>query len=89
MDRTYVPYRHPQPNLTTDDVSDLSRREGAVLHLVAQGWETQRIAARPGISLHTVRIHIRNLRHRFRANSKLDAVVKGLRLGLVSVERSS
>ena len=51
--------------------------------------KTQRIAVRLGISLHTVRTHIRNPRHKFRANSKLDAVAKGLRLGLVSVERSS
>ncbi len=61
----------------------LSRRELEVLRLMAQGWDTQRIATEMGISRHTVRNHIRNLRQRLNASTKLDAVVKGLRLGIL------
>ena len=54
-----------------------------VLRLMAQGWDTQRIATELGISRHTVRNHIRNLRQRLNASTKLDAVVKGIRLGIL------
>ena len=63
----------------------LSRRELEVLRLVALGWETTRIANQLDISQHTVRNHIRNLRNKLSASTKLDAVVKGLRLGIISV----
>lgn len=76
-----------QSTQLTDDTSHLSRRELEVLQLVAEGWETSPMAGRLGISLHTVRNHIRNLRHKLGASSKLEAVVKGLRLGIVTVER--
>ncbi len=62
----------------------LSRRELEVLRLVARGWETTRIATELGISRHTVRNHIRNLRQRLNASTKLDAVMKGIRLGILS-----
>jgi PAS domain S-box-containing protein len=61
----------------------LSRRELEVLRLVAGGWETSRIATELGISRHTVRNHIRNLRQRLNASTKLDAVMKGIRLGIL------
>ena len=63
----------------------LSRRELEVLRLMAQGWDTQRIATDLGISRHTVRNHIRNLRQRLNASTKLDAVVKGLRMGILQM----
>ena len=65
--------------------STLSRREMEVLRLVALGWDTRRIAARLGISRHTVRNHIRNLRNKLGASTKLDAVLRGLWLGIISV----
>lgn len=73
------------PELTEvqGDAPTLSRRELEVLRLVARGWETPRIAAELGISRHTVRNHIRNLRQRLNASTKLDAVMKGLRLGIL------
>ena len=78
-------YLEPQANLAGE--SALSRRELEVLRLVALGWETRRIANQLTISSHTVRNHIRNLRNKLSASTKLDAVVKGLRLGIISVGR--
>ena len=63
----------------------LTRRELAVLRLVALGWDTPRIAEQLGISRHTVRNHIRNLRQKLSASTKLDAVVAGIRLGILPV----
>ena len=67
----------------------LSRREMEVLRLVALSWETLRITAQLGISRHTVRNHIRNLRNKLGASNKLDAVLRGISLGILSVGRSS
>ena len=74
---------HQAPGVT----STLSRREMEVLRLVALGWDTPRIAARLGISRHTVRNHIRNLRNKLGASTKLDAVLRGISLGILSVGR--
>ena len=71
------------PDSTQEGTATLSAREGEVLHLMALGWETPRIAAHLGISPHTVRNHIRNLRGKLKATSKLEAVVIGIRQGIV------
>ncbi len=63
----------------------LTQRELEVLELVAQGWETPRIAIQLGISQHTVRNHIRNLRHKLNAATKLEAVVTGIKAGMLPV----
>ena len=78
---------HPPTPLGEDPA--LSRRELEVLRLVALGWDTPRIAAELSISRHTVRNHIRNLRHKLNATTKLDAVMKGIRLGILAMGRSS
>ena len=78
-----APLPEPEPASVPSNMQILSRRELEVLRLMAQGWDTQRIATEMGISRHTVRNHIRNLRQRLNASTKLDAVVKGLRLGIL------
>ena len=70
----------------SEEAPSLSLREQEVLHLVAQGWETSRIAEELGISRHTVRNHVRNLRHKLNASTKLTAVVTALRLGILDIE---
>ena len=75
----------PQPaGMVTHDVASvLSRREIEVLRLVALGWDTPRIANELDISRHTVRNHIRNLRQRLNASTKLEAVLTAMRLGIL------
>ncbi len=63
----------------------LTQRELEILELVAQGRETPHIAVELGISQHTVRNHIRNLRHKLNATTKLEAVVTGIRTGVLLV----
>ena len=61
----------------------LTQRELEVLRLVAAGWSTQRIADSLEISPHTVRNHVRHFRGKLNATTKLDAVVTGIRLGIL------
>ncbi len=61
----------------------LSARELEVLRLVSQGWSTERIAEDLEISVHTVRNHVRHFRRKLQAKTKLDAVLAGMRLGIL------
>ena len=79
---------HWEAHQAPRETSTLSRRELEVLRLMALGWDTLRIAAQLGISRHTVRNHIRNLRNKLGASTKLDAVLRGISLGILSVGRS-
>ena len=83
-----VTENHGEAQQAPRETSTLSRRELEVLRLVALGWDTLRIAAQLGISRHTVRNHIRNLRNKLGASTKLDAVLRGMSLGILSVEHS-
>ncbi len=83
-DGTEPPHDQAQDS-PSDDNPYISAREVEVLRLVAQGSETDRIAEELGISPHTVRNHIRNLRNKLHAASKLEAVLTAVRLGILSV----
>ena len=76
---------HPAEPAATGNDPALTPRELEVLRYVALGWESVRIAAELDISRHTVRNHIRNLRLKLKATTKLDAVVTGIRLGILSL----
>jgi DNA-binding NarL/FixJ family response regulator len=59
----------------------LSQREVEVLRLVAQGFVADEIGARLGISVNTVRTHIRNVYGKLRVNHQGQAVSAAHRLG--------
>lgn len=61
----------------------LSEREQEVLELVAAGQSTATIASSFGLSVHTVRNHIRNILCKFGAHSKLEAVVMAANADLI------
>ncbi len=61
----------------------LTRREAQVLRLMAAGMATDKIASELGISLHTVRNHVRHLRRKLDAKTKLEAVAVAFRQGLL------
>lgn len=73
----------PIPRTNLPATRRLSPRELEVLELVSLGTGTLRIAEELGISPHTVRNHVRNLREKLGANSKLAAVLTALRLGIL------
>ena len=76
---------HPEAPAVAEDRPALTPRELEVLQLMALSWETSRIGEELGISKYTVRNHISNLRRKLNANNKLDAVITGIRMGIVPI----
>jgi DNA-binding NarL/FixJ family response regulator len=64
----------------------LTARETEVLRLVARGYTNKAVAAQLGISDRTVQGHLANVFGKLNAQSRTDAVMIGLRLGLVSAK---
>jgi two-component system, NarL family, response regulator YdfI len=61
----------------------LTRREREVLQLLAAGSGNKEIAARLGISDHTVKFHVASILGKLGAESRTEAVSLGIRRGLV------
>lgn len=63
----------------------LTKRELEVLLLLARGLDTVAIAEELGIAGHTVEWHVRHLIEKLGVHSKLQAVVKAARKGLIEL----
>ena len=72
----------PRPTTTTSSVQ-LTPRQLDVLRYVAAGHSTEHIAKTLGISIETVRNHVRGLMGRLGVHSRLEAVIRGHELGIV------
>ena len=66
-------------------VEELTHRELEVLELLAEGMGNKEIAARLGISEHTVKFHISSVLGKFSASNRTEAVACGIRQGLIVV----
>jgi len=66
---------------------DLSPRELEVLQLLAQGWDNAAIEQQLFMSHATLRNKLSKINSKLATHSKLEAVTKALRLGLVQIER--
>jgi DNA-binding CsgD family transcriptional regulator len=62
---------------------ELTARQSEALALLAEGLGTSEIAARLGVADETARNHIRALLRQLDVHSRLEAVVKAYRLGLL------
>ena len=63
----------------------LTSREIEVLGMMAEGIGNTAIAARLGISLHTVKFHIASIFAKLNVESRTEAVTEGVRRGLVLI----
>ncbi len=72
-----------QPHEPLPSGGELSERELEVMRLVAEGLANKAIAARLGISDHTVKFHLNSVLRKLGAQSRTDAVVRATRLGLL------
>jgi LuxR family maltose regulon positive regulatory protein len=74
------PASAPEVNL----VERLSEREREVLQLIAEGLTNEEVAARLYLSLHTVKVHARNIYAKLDVTSRTQAVARGRALGILS-----
>jgi DNA-binding NarL/FixJ family response regulator len=63
--------------------TQLTPRESEVLVLLSRGKSNREIAGKMYLSVHTVRSHVQNLITKLDAHSKLEAVAKAVRLGII------
>jgi LuxR family maltose regulon positive regulatory protein len=68
----------------SDLIEPLSERELEVLQLIAKGLTNQEVATRLYLSLHTVKVHARNIYGKLGVKNRTQAVAKGKALGILS-----
>jgi DNA-binding NarL/FixJ family response regulator len=66
-----------------EGTEQLTAREVEVLRMLAEGLGNKEIAARLGISDHTVKFHISSILAKLGASSRTEAVTLGVRKGLI------
>ncbi len=66
----------------------LSERESEVLRLVALGMSNKEIAGKLFLSQRTVKAHLTNIFNKLNVASRSEAIVKGLKWGLVTLENT-
>jgi DNA-binding CsgD family transcriptional regulator len=59
----------------------ITRREGDVLRLIAEGATTTEVAEKLNLSAATVRTHVENMRNKLGATTRAGLVALGFRLG--------
>ena len=64
----------------------LTERELEVLRYLALGWDVPHIATEMELSPHTVRNHSTNLRRKLDVTSSLEAVMAGVRMGVLKFD---
>jgi PAS domain S-box-containing protein len=75
------------PSTPAADAPELTARQYETLALLADGLGTQEISARLGVAEETARNHIRSLLRQMDVHSRLEAVVRAYRLGLLEPRR--
>jgi len=75
-----------QPLEVEDEWSEeITSRETDVLRMLAEGLVNKDIAARLGISEHTVKFHISSILDKLGASTRTEAVTLGIRRGLIPI----
>lgn len=84
LDAVLRALREPAPD-AAEPVADggLSRRQLDVLCLLADGLDVRGIAERLGLSVHTVRDHVKAILAQLGAHTQLEAVVVAVRRGIL------
>jgi LuxR family maltose regulon positive regulatory protein len=74
------------PEVETGFVEPLSEREIEVLQLIAEGLTNQEVANRLYLSLHTIKVHARNIYSKLDVKNRTQAVAKARTLGIIARE---
>jgi DNA-binding NarL/FixJ family response regulator len=75
-----IPVASAQPAPALDN---LTPREIEVLRMLAEGLGNREMAARLGISDHTVKFHISSILDKLGAATRTEAVTMGIRMGII------
>ncbi len=67
------------------EVETLTPREREALEMLAEGLSNKQIAARLNISEHTAKFHVNSILGKLHAGTRTEAVMRGIRSGLVKV----
>jgi DNA-binding NarL/FixJ family response regulator len=73
---------------TTSRLPNLSPREREIMHLMAQGWTAQDVGAQAGVSVETVRTHVRNVVRKLQARNRVHAIAIALQRGEITIDGS-
>ena len=84
-----VPFEAGAPLLPHGPVEELNEsltaREMDVIEMLAEGLSNKAIAHRLSISEHTAKFHVNSILAKLRAGTRTEAVMRGIRLGLVKI----
>jgi DNA-binding NarL/FixJ family response regulator len=72
---------------STARVSQLSPREREVMRLMAEGRTAEGVGGELGVSVETVRTHVRNAIRKLQARNRVHAIALALERGEISLER--
>jgi DNA-binding NarL/FixJ family response regulator len=72
----------------TARVSQLSPREREVMHLMAEGRTADGVGDALGVSVETVRTHVRNAIRKLQARNRVHAIALALERGEISLDRA-
>jgi len=73
---------------STSRLPGLSPREREIMHLMAEGGTAQDVGARVGVSVETVRTHVRNVIRKLQARNRVHAIAIALQRGDISIDRT-
>lgn len=73
------------PTASESAVENLTPREMETLEMLAEGLSNKQIAARLHISEHTAKFHVNSILGKLGAGTRTEAVMRGLRSGLLKV----
>lgn len=68
------------------DKINLTPRQSEVLYMLAKGLTNEEIACQLSITIHTVKAHLCAIFETLKARSRIEAVVCGIRLGLINLK---
>jgi two-component system nitrate/nitrite response regulator NarL len=85
LDPAFVEPRQPVFAADLPETVDLTPRELDVLRLLAEGLANRAIAQQLAISEHTVKFHLNAILGKLAAQSRTEAVVNAIRLGVIVV----
>jgi DNA-binding NarL/FixJ family response regulator len=72
----------------TSRLPNLSPREREIMHLMAEGATAQDVGDRLGVSVETVRTHVRNVIRKLQARNRVHAIAIALQRGDITIDRN-